>query len=125
MNVGGVVESGYEPVREAFEANFRERGETGAACCIFVDGRKVVDIWSGLADHKTGREWTEDTTALVYSTTKGVTAICAHHLAERGGLDLDAPVAQYWPEFAAAGKEAVTVRQLLSHRAGLPTLEPK
>ena len=125
MNVGGVVESGFEPVREAFEANFRERGETGAACCVYVDGRKVVDIWGGVADHKTGREWAENTTALVYSTTKGVTAICAHHLAERGGLDLDARVATYWPEFAAAGKDAVTVRQLLSHRAGLPTLEPK
>lgn len=125
MNVGGVVESGFEPVREAFEANFRERGEVGAACSVYVGGRKVVDIWGGVADHKSGREWTEDTTALVYSTTKGVTAICAHHLAERDGLDLDAPVVRYWPEFGAAGKEAVTVRQLLSHRAGLPTLEPK
>ena len=125
MNVGGVVESGFEPVRDAFEANFRERGEAGAACCVYVDGRKAIDIWGGVADHKTGREWDEDTAVLVYSTTKGVTAICAHHLAERGGLDLDATVVRYWPEFAAAGKESVTVRQLLAHRAGLPTLEPK
>jgi CubicO group peptidase (beta-lactamase class C family) len=125
MNVGGVVESRFEAVREAFAANFRERGEVGAACCVYVGGRPVVDIWGGVADEKTGREWAEDTPVLVYSTTKGVTAICAHHLAERGGLDLDAPVVRYWPEFGAEGKEATTVRQLLAHQAGLPTLEPK
>ena len=125
MNVGGVVESGFEAVQEAFAANFRERGEAGAACCVYVGGRKVVDIWGGVADHKTGREWSENTAVLVYSTTKGVTAICAHHLAEAGGLDLDAPVVQYWPEFGAEGKESTTVRHLLAHRAGLPTLEPK
>ena len=124
ISASGHVESGFEPVREAFEANFEQRGDVGAAFCLYVDGRPVVDIWGGVADPKAGRAWAEDTLALVYSTTKGVTAICAHLLAERGRLDLDAPVAGYWPEFAAAGKEAVTVRDLLSHRAGLPTLDP-
>lgn len=124
MDVSGRVERGFEAVRDAFARNFDEHGEVGAACAVYVDGRPVVDIWAGIADERTGAPWEEGTLTLVYSTTKGVTAICAHHLAERGGLDLDAPVASYWPEFAAAGKEAVTVRQLLSHQAGLPTLDP-
>ena len=125
MDLGGTVESGFEPVREAFAANFTQHGDVGAACCIYLDGRKVVDLWGGTADQKTGRLWEEDTLALVYSTTKGVTAICAHRLAQDGRLDLDAPVASYWPEFAAAGKEAVTVRHLLSHRAGLPAFDTR
>jgi len=125
MDAGGYVENGFEPVRDAFVANFEEQGDVGAACCAYVDGRPVVDLWGGIADQKSGREWTEDTLALVYSTTKGVTAICAHHLAAASGVDLDAPVVKYWPEFGAAGKDEVTVRQLMSHRAGLPTLEPK
>ena len=120
MSIGGDVEIGFEAVREAFEANFNERGDVGAACTVYLRGRKVVDLWGGVADEKTGREWDAGTLTLVYSTTKGVTAVMAAMLAERGELDLDAPVATYWPEFRAAGKEAVTVRQLLSHRAGLP-----
>ena len=123
MNIHGRVEAGFEAVQQAFEANFADHGEVGAACCVYLDGRKVVDLWGGLADRKTGREWDEDTLTLVYSTTKGVTAICAHRLAQEGVLQLDAPVASYWPEFAAAGKERVTVRHLLSHRAGLPALD--
>jgi CubicO group peptidase (beta-lactamase class C family) len=125
MDIGGELEAGFEPVREAFDTNFAKQGEVGAACCVYLDGRPVVDIWAGVADRKTGQEWGEDTLTLVYSTTKGVTAVCAHLLVEGGLLDLDAPVATYWPEFAAAGKEQVTVCHLLSHRAGLPTLEPK
>lgn len=125
MDVGGTVAAGFEPVGEAFESNFAERGDVGAACCVYLDGRPVVDLWGGLADARTGQEWAEDTLTLVYSTTKGVTAICAHHLAERGQLDLDAPVSTYWPEFAAAGKEGATVRHLLSHRAGLPAFDTK
>lgn len=125
MDVGGFVEPGFEAVRDAFVADFTEHGEVGAACCAYVGGRKVVDLWGGMADRKTGRPWAEDTLTLVYSTTKGVTAICAHHLAEKGELDLDAPLATYWPEFAAQGKGSVTVRQTMAHRAGLPTLEPK
>lgn len=125
METLGRVEPGFEAVAEVFEANFTERGDVGAAFCLYAGGRKVVDIWGGVADPKAGRPWAEDTLTLVYSTTKGVTAICAHLLAERGQLDLDAPVASYWPEFAAAGKDRVTVADLLSHRAGLPTLDPR
>lgn len=125
MRALGHVERGFEPVREAFGANFDDRGDVGAAFCLYVGGRRVVDVWGGTADTKAGRPWAGDTLTLVYSTTKGVTAICAHLLAQQGRLDLDTPVAAYWPEFAAAGKESVTVRHLLSHQAGLPTLDPR
>jgi CubicO group peptidase (beta-lactamase class C family) len=125
MDVGGTVAAGFESVRQAFEDNFAERGEVGAACAVYLDGHPVVDIWGGTADLKNSRQWDRDTLALVYSTTKGVTAICAHRLVQEGVLDLDAPTASYWPEFAAAGKGSTTVRDLLAHRAGLPTLEPK
>jgi CubicO group peptidase (beta-lactamase class C family) len=120
--VDGEVMAGFEPVREAFRANFVEHGDLGAACAVYVRGTKVVDLWGGVADERTGRPWQEDTLQLVFSTTKGATAICAHVLAERGELDFDAPVASYWPEFAAAGKGEVPVRWLLSHRVGLPAL---
>jgi CubicO group peptidase (beta-lactamase class C family) len=120
-----MVEPGFEGIAEAFEANFARYGDVGAAFCLYVGGRKVVDVWAGTADAKTGREWEEDTLALVYSTTKGTTAMCAHLLAERGDLDLDAPVSTYWPEFAAQGKDGVPVRWLLSHRVGLPTIEKR
>lgn len=123
MTALGQVEPGFEPVREAFEGNFTERGDVGAAFCLYVGGRPVVDLWGGVADQKTGRPWSEDTLTLVYSTTKGVTAICANLLAQRGQLDLDAPVIEYWPEYGAEGKGATTVRHLLAHRAGLPTIE--
>ena len=125
MRANGHVESGFEPVKEAFEANFTERGDIGAAFCLYAGGRKVVDVWGGVADHKTGRPWSEDTLTLVYSTTKGVAAICAHLMAERSELDLDAPVVEYWPEYGVEGKAATTVRNLLAHRAGLPALEPR
>jgi CubicO group peptidase (beta-lactamase class C family) len=125
MECKGRVEPGFEQVRDAFTANFSRHGDVGAAFCLYVGGRIVVDIWAGTADAKTGREWDEDTLTLVYSTTKGVTAICAHLLAERGELDLDAPVVDYWPEFGQEGKERVPVRWLLSHRVGLPTLDER
>ena len=123
MEIHGIVEAGFEPVGQAFESNFSAHGEVGAAFCLYVRGRKVVDIWGGVANAKTGQQWGEDTLALVYSTTKGVTAICAHLLAEQGRLDLDAPVVQYWPEFAQEGKAVIPVRWLLSHRAGLPVID--
>ena len=125
MQAQGHVEPRFAPVRDTFVANFTERGDVGAAFCLYAGGRKVVDLWAGTADAKTDRPWAEDTLALVYSTTKGVTAICAHLMAERGELDLDAPVVEYWPEYGAEGKEATTVRDLLAHRAGLPVLEPR
>jgi CubicO group peptidase (beta-lactamase class C family) len=119
----GGVEAGFEGVRDAFAANFAQHGDIGAAFCLYVDGRKVVDLWGGTADVATGRPWTEDTLQLVFSTTKGATAVCANLLAQRGELDLDATVSTYWPEFAAAGKQDVPVRWLLTHQAGLPYAE--
>ncbi|WP_306329376.1 serine hydrolase domain-containing protein [Streptomyces venezuelae] len=120
--VHGTCDPRFTAVREAFEANFRGREELGAAVSVQLHGETVVDLWGGWADAARTRPWERDTVVNVWSTTKGVTALCAHLLADRGLLDLDAPVAAYWPEFAAAGKEALPVRHLLSHRAGLSGL---
>jgi CubicO group peptidase (beta-lactamase class C family) len=120
--VHGHCDPRFAAVRAAFEENFRERGELGAAVTVTVDGVTVADLWGGWADAARTRAWERDTVVNVWSTSKGPTALCAHILADRGLLDLDAPVAAYWPEFAAAGKEGVLVRHLLSHRAGLSGL---
>jgi CubicO group peptidase (beta-lactamase class C family) len=125
MDIGGHVEPGFEALRDAFAANFDRHGDVGAAFCVYHQGRPVVDIWGGLADQKTAAAWEEDTLTLVFSSTKGVTAVMAHRLAEQGRLDLDAPVSTYWPEFGSAGKEAITTRDLLSHRAGLPAFDER
>lgn len=117
--VHGTVVPGFEPVADAFAANFAEHGEVGAAVCVFHRGRSVVDLWGGFADRELGREWQRDTLQLVFSTTKGVAATCVHQLVERGVLDLDAPVARWWPEFAQAGKGTIPLRWVLSHEAGL------
>jgi CubicO group peptidase (beta-lactamase class C family) len=117
--VHGHCDPRFSAVRTAFEENFRDRGELGAAVAVLVDGAAVVDLWGGWADAARTRPWQRDTLVNVWSTTKGPVALCAHLLADRGLLNLDAPVAAYWPEFAAAGKEKVLVRHLLSHRAGL------
>jgi CubicO group peptidase (beta-lactamase class C family) len=87
-----------------------------------VDGKPIVDLWGGIADRRTGQAWERDTLVIVWSCTKGAVALCAHHLRSRGLLDLDAPVAAYWPEFAAEGKDAIPVRWLLNHQAGLPAI---
>ncbi|MFB7539922.1 serine hydrolase domain-containing protein [Streptomyces zaomyceticus] len=121
-SVEGHCDPRFAAVRDAFEANFRTRDELGAAVTVQVHGETVVDLWGGWADPARTRPWERDTVVNVWSTTKGVTALCAHLLADRGLLDLDAPVASYWPEFAAAGKEGLPVRYLLSHRAGLSGL---
>ncbi|MFD5160688.1 serine hydrolase domain-containing protein [Streptomyces hawaiiensis] len=118
----GHCDARFTAVRRAFEENFGERGELGAAVAVTVGGETVVDLWGGWADAARSRPWERDTLVNVWSTTKGPVALCAHILADRGLLDLDAPVAVYWPEFAAAGKEKVLVRHLLSHRAGLAGL---
>ena len=109
-------------MREAFIENFATRGDVGASVCVYVDGKPVVDLWGGYADAACAKPWQRDTIACVASTTKGITALCAHILVERGLLDIDAPVARYWPEFAQAGKAHIPVRWLLSHRAGLPAI---
>lgn len=121
--IHGFVAPGFEPLREAFEANFAEHADTGGACCLYLDGEPVVDLWGGVASLEDGRPWTRDTVQLVFSATKGVTAVCAHLLVERGELDLDRPIATYWPEFAANGKGDIPVRWALSHKAGLAAVD--
>jgi CubicO group peptidase (beta-lactamase class C family) len=117
--IHGTVEHGFEPVYESFQRGL-EKGELGAAVSAYVDGSKVVDLWGGWADAARTREWQRNTIACAFSATKGMTATCAHRLVDRGLLDVDAPVATYWPEFAQAGKERITVRMVLSHQAGRP-----
>lgn len=120
----GHVEDGWGKVADVFRANFEGNPrEVGAACCVYVDGRPVVDLWGGFADREAKLPWDKDTIVAVASTTKGAAAICAHLLVQRGELDLDAPVVKYWPEFGAAGKEHTLVRWLLSHQAGLPVVD--
>ncbi len=121
----GDVERGYGPVGDAFLRHFKEKREVGAATAAYVEGRKVVDLWAGLADRESQRVWAKDTAQLVFSASKGVLTICALQLVERGALDLDAPVGRYWPEFATLGKEEIRVRWLLSHRAGLALLDAR
>lgn len=120
---GGWTAPGFEPVRDAFAANFEDHGDLGAACCVYRDGRPVVDLWAGFADLAGGRHWHGDTVQLIFSATKGVAAVCVHRLVERGVLDLDAPIASYWPEFAANGKGGILLRWALSHRAGLAAVD--
>ncbi|MGY4969380.1 serine hydrolase domain-containing protein [Streptomyces nigrescens] len=129
VDVQGTVEDGFEPVRDAFVANFAWRGERGAAVAVYRHGRKVVDLWGGTRDGDAGRHaadaapWEAGTAQVIRSATKGIAAVVPLLLHQRGQLDLDAPVGTYWPEFKAAGKERVLVRHLLSHRAGLPVLD--
>lgn len=123
VDIGGAVEPGWGKVADAFRANFDDGKDLGAAVAVYQGGRKVVDLWGGVADQTTGRPWEEDSIVLVFSSTKGMTAILASLLVQRGELDLDEPVATYWPEFAQAGKERIPVRWLLSHQAGLPAID--
>lgn len=122
-DVHGTVEDGWEAVRAAFARNFSHRGERGAAFALHHRGRKVVDLWAGDSAFDGGPPWAEDTAQTVRSATKGVAAACLLLLHQRGRLDLDAPVGAYWPEFTARGKERVTVRDVLAHRAGVPALD--
>lgn len=117
--IQGTCDARFELVREEFERNFSERGEVGASVSVSVDGKSVVDLWGGIADAQSGKPWEKDTKVVVWSSTKGATSLCAHILADRGELDLDAPVAKYWPEFATNGKEKILVRHLLNHQSGV------
>src|SRR5258708_19515794 len=117
VKVEGTCDPKFNRVKDTFAENFEKRNEVGAAAAVMLDGKSVVDIWAGHADREKTRPWTRDTLVNVYSTTKGVTAICAHRLADKGLLDIDAPVAKYWPEFAQAGKDKLPVPYLLSHKA--------
>jgi CubicO group peptidase (beta-lactamase class C family) len=117
--VHGSVRPGFEAVREAFAENFARRRELGGACCVYRNGEKVVDLWGGIRNEATGERWEEDTMVLVHSATKGLAAMTLAIAHARGWLDYRERVCTYWPEFAQAGKEKVTVRQLLAHQAGL------
>jgi CubicO group peptidase (beta-lactamase class C family) len=119
---GGWCDRRFAGVSAAFAANFADRGETGAAFCLSVHGTVVADLWGGWSDAGLRLPWRRDTLVNVFSVGKGMIAACLARLAGQGQLDPAAPVASYWPEFAAAGKAGITVRQLLSHQAGLPAL---
>jgi len=121
--IGGDVAPGFEPVRDVLAASLAAGGDVGASLCVHVGGEKVVDVWGGAFNRDGSGTYGPDTLQLVYSTTKGMTAVCIGILVDRGVLDYDAAVATYWPEFAAAGKGDITVAQLMSHQAGLPVTE--
>ncbi|MFF7636465.1 serine hydrolase domain-containing protein [Kitasatospora sp. NPDC008050] len=123
MEHNGWADRRFAAVADVFAENFAAFGELGAAVTLFVDGRKVVELWGGVADQRSGRAWEQGTVVPVFSCAKGVVSLCAHLLAQDGRLDLDAPIARYWPEFARHGKEAITSRMVLGHRAGLPVLD--
>jgi CubicO group peptidase (beta-lactamase class C family) len=121
----GHCDDRFRRVRETFEGAFDSGAEIGASVCVVRDGERVVDLWGGFMDAEGSRDWQSDTLANVFSTTKGMTALCAHRLVDEGRLDLDATVAHYWPEFAQQDKGEITVRQLISHQAGLPAVRKK
>ncbi|WP_405871967.1 serine hydrolase domain-containing protein [Streptomyces sp. NBC_00005] len=123
MDVNGAVAGGFEPVRDAFVRNFEVLGDRGAAVAVYRDGRKVVDLWGGTKDVDGTEPWEQGTAQIVRSATKGVAAAVLLLLRQRGDLDLDAPVGEYWPEFKAAGKERTRVWHVLAHRAGVPVLD--
>jgi CubicO group peptidase (beta-lactamase class C family) len=121
--VEGHCDARFAPIREIFEASFASGEELGAAIAFVLDGEVVVDLWGGHRDREQTQPWQRDTIVNTYSTTKGMTALCAHQLVERGLLDVDAPVARYWPEFAQGDKGDIPVRWLLCHKAGLPAVK--
>jgi CubicO group peptidase (beta-lactamase class C family) len=121
----GFAKAGFEAVREAFVENFERRGELGAACCVYHRGEKVVDLWGGIRNKATGEPWEQDTMALVHSTTKGMAGLAMALAHSRGLFDYEERVSTYWPEFGRRGKERITVRQLLSHQAGLFALDER
>ncbi|RIL07686.1 MAG: EstA family serine hydrolase [Proteobacteria bacterium] len=123
LEISGHCDARFARVRDVFAEQMANPEELGAAVAVTLGGRLVVDLWAGHADAKRTRPWTADTLVNLFSTTKGMTALCAHRLADAGELDLDAPVARYWPEFAQADKGAIPVRWLLDHSAGLAAIE--
>jgi CubicO group peptidase (beta-lactamase class C family) len=123
VEIQGTVADGFGTVADVFASNFVERGDVGAGFALYVDGNEKVDIWAGVADAASNRRWTDQTLQLVFSTTKGAAAICIARLVDAGAVSYDEPVATYWPEFAANGKESVTLGQMMSHQAGLPYVD--
>ena len=122
--IAGDVDEGYGKVADVFRRNLTSGQEVGAAVAVYRDGVKVVDLWGGFRNGITKAPWEEDTLTLMFSTTKGVSALAVAVAASRGLISYDARVADYWPEFAQASKGPITVRQLLSHQAGLPVIDP-
>ncbi len=122
VEIHGSCADGFSAVRDAFAANFTERGEIGASVAVVAGGDLVANLWGGWADPGRTRPWQRDTLTNVWSTTKAMTSLCAHILIDRGELEADAPVARYWPEFAAGGKHQITVRQVMCHQSGLTGL---
>ena len=123
IDIHGHCDRRFDSVREEFAKNFESGEEVGASFAAAIDGRFVIDIWAGWADVAQTRPWERDTIVTVFSTTKVMTALCSLMLIDRSLLELDAPVYRYWPEFAQAGKENITIRYLLSHTAGLPAFD--
>ena len=121
--ISGDAEEGYGRVADAFRRNFAEDREIGAACAVYRDGHKVVDLWGGYRDGKRKLPWQGDTLVTVFSTTKGMASMAMAVAHSNGLFDLEEAVATYWPEFAQHGKERITVRQLLAHEAGLPVID--
>ena len=121
--IEGTVDQGFEQVRDTFAENFARRHEAGGACCVYRDGRILVDLWGGVRNKRTGESWERDTMVVVHSATKGLAAMTLAIAHSRGWLDYEERVCAYWPEFAQQGKDRVTVRQLLAHQAGLFAIE--
>ncbi len=119
VTVNGTYSPKFERVRDAFEHNFQKRNEVGAAVAIWVDGELAVNLWGGSTDTAKQQPWQQDTLASIFSGSKALTSTCIHLLADRGELDLNAPVADYWPEFAQAGKQDITVAMVMGHRSGV------
>jgi len=122
MNIDGFCDPKFEALRDAFAENFANRGEPGAAVALSVGGHIVADLWGGWRNNLRTEPWRRDTLVNFFSVSKALCTICVLRLVERDKIDLDAPVARVWPEFAAGGKHAITLRQILSHRAGLPSI---
>ncbi|MDQ3107306.1 MAG: beta-lactamase family protein, partial [Actinomycetota bacterium] len=122
--VGGTWDDRFVGVRDTVGSLVDSGADVGVSACVVVEGEVVADVWAGHADADRTRPWERDTITNVWSTTKTMTALTALLLVDRGELDVDAPVATYWPEFAEQGKEGVLVRHLMSHTAGLPGWDP-
>lgn len=122
LQIQGQAESGWGPLADAFARNFTGEGDVGAAVAVYLDGRPVADLWAGAADPVERRMWVRSTVGNIFSCTKGLMATLVNQLIQEGRIDPDTPMATYWPEFAAHGKEAITVRQVLSHQAGVAAI---
>jgi CubicO group peptidase (beta-lactamase class C family) len=117
--IHGTCAPDFAAVRERFAENFRKRGEIGAAVCVYKDGEPVVDLWGGYKDVERREPWQSDTIVIMNSLAKSMCALSLHILIDRGRVGFDAPVADYWPEFAQAGKKGVLIRHILSHTCGV------